>query len=124
MNDKDEKSSDNIFKIMDGVIFQLNRTKKMFIIMILTVMIITPVTFLISAVLFAPPFEMEQKTERDEPHHKFFPMRMIPLLVSLAWLGIGIRQWFVLSKWTKKYERYKELQNEINKKLDDEEKSD
>lgn len=122
MADKDEKSSENIFKIMDGIISQLNKTKKMFIIMILTVMVITPVTFLISAAIFAPPFEMDQKMERDGPHHKFVPIRMIPLIVSLVWLGIGIRQWFVLSKWTKKYDRYKEMQEEIDKKLDDEEK--
>jgi hypothetical protein len=34
-----------------------------------------------------------------------------------VWLGIGIRQWFVLSGWTK-YERYKELQKKIDEKLD------
>ncbi|HEU4446129.1 MAG TPA: hypothetical protein VFR94_15770 [Nitrososphaeraceae archaeon] len=36
----DIKPRDNIFQIMDGIIAQLNRTKKMFIIMILTLMII------------------------------------------------------------------------------------
>ena len=43
----------------------------------------------------------------------------------LVWIGIGIRQWFVLSKWTKKYKQYKELQKKIDEKLDydeDEEK--
>jgi hypothetical protein len=36
--------------------------------------------------------------------------RAVPILIFLLWLGIGIGQWFVLSKWTKKYERHKELQ--------------
>jgi hypothetical protein len=31
---------------------------------------------------------------------------------------IGIRQWFVLSKWTKKYKQYKQLQKKIDEKLD------
>jgi hypothetical protein len=44
--------------------------------------------------------------------------RIVPILISLIWLGIGIRQWFVLSKWSKKYERYKELQKRIDEKLD------
>jgi len=122
--DTDEKSAGNIFQIMDGIISQLNTTKSLFIIMILSVMVVTPVTFLISTAIFEPPFEMDQKMERDGPHHRFIPMRMIPLVVSLVWLGIGIRQWFVLSKWTKKYDRYKDLQKEIDKKLDDEEKDD
>ena len=120
----DSEKNDNIFKIMDGVIFQLNKTKKMFIIMILTVMIIPPVALLISFAIWLPPFEVSEKTEQDGPHHGFFPMRIIPHIISLVWLGIGMRQWFVLSKWTKKYERYKELQEKIDKKLDDDDKNE
>jgi hypothetical protein len=36
----------------------------------------------------------------------------------IVWLGVGIWQWFVLSKWSKKFERYKELQRRIDEKLD------
>jgi hypothetical protein len=36
----------------------------------------------------------------------------------LAWIAIGIRQWFVLSKWTQRYEIYKEMQKKIDEKLD------
>ena len=120
----DSENNDNIFKIMDGIIFQLNKTKKMFIVMILTIMIIPPVALLISFAIWSPPFEPSEKTEQDGQHHKFFPMRIIPPAISLVWLGIGIRQWFVLSKWTKKYERYKELQEKIDKKLDDDDKNE
>ena len=35
--DKGDISRENIFQIMDGIITQLNKTKKMFIIMILTI---------------------------------------------------------------------------------------
>jgi hypothetical protein len=31
---------------------------------------------------------------------------------------IRIRQWFVLSKWTKKYKQYKQLQKKIDEKVD------
>lgn len=117
MTDKDDKSSDNIFKIMDNVISQLNKTKKMFIIMILTVMILPPLTFAISHELLETPFE--HRGEHGPP--PFLSLRHIPLFISLAWLGIGIRQWLVLSGWTKKYDKYKKLQEEIDKKLDEDE---
>jgi hypothetical protein len=45
---------------------------------------------------------------------------MIPFLISIVWLRIGIWQWFVLSKWTKRHERYKELQKSIDEKLSNE----
>jgi hypothetical protein len=35
----------------------------------------------------------------------------------LVWIGIGIRQWFVLSKWTKKYKQFKDLQKKVDEKL-------
>ena len=96
----------------------------MFIIMILTIMIIPPIAFSVTFALLGPPFPFH---DSRSPHDRFGPgfnpvfgiVRVIPFLISLIWLGIGIRQWFVLSKWTKKYERYKELQKKIDEKLSD-----
>ena len=123
-NSNNDQPKENPFQIMDGIIQQLNRTKKMFIIMILTIMIIPPIAFAVTFALLGPPFPFH---DAGGPHDRFGPSfnpafgiaRVIPFLISLIWLGIGIRQWFVLSKWTKKYERYKELQKKIDEKLSD-----
>lgn len=124
-DNNDNKSRENIFQIMDGIIAQLNRTKKMFIIMILTLMIIPPVAFAVTFALLGPPFHFETGGRGGSSPDGFGPppqiavARIVPILVSLVWLGIGIRQWFVLSKWSKKYERYKELQKMVDEKLED-----
>jgi hypothetical protein len=122
---KDKESKENLFQIMDEIIDQLNVTKKIFIIMILTLMIIPPLSFAITFALFGPPFPFDGSRvlhERFGPQpqfgHYFGIVRFLPFLISLVWLGIGIRQWFVLSKWTKRYEHYKELQRKIDQKLD------
>ena len=121
----DIKPRDNIFQIMDGIIAQLNRTKKMFIIMILTLMIIPPVAFAVTFALLGPPFHFDTGGRGGGSPYGFGPppqiavARIVPILVSLVWLGIGIRQWFVLSKWSRKYERYKELQKMVDEKLED-----
>ena len=121
----DIKPRDNIFQIMDGIIAQLNRTKKMFIIMILTLMIIPPVAFAVTFALLGPPFHFDTGGRGEGSPDGFgrppqiAVARIVPILVSLVWLGIGIRQWFVLSKWSKKYERYKELQKMVDEKLED-----
>lgn len=127
-NTNDDQPKENPFQIMDGIILQLNRTKKMFIIMILTIMIIPPIAFIITFALLGPPFPFQDGGLHDRFGPGFNPVfgiaRVIPFLISLIWLGIGIRQWFVLSKWTKKYERYKELQKKIDKKLSDDDNAD
>ena len=123
-DNNDNKSRENIFQIMDGIIAQLNRTKKMFIIMILSLMIIPPIAFAVTFALLGPPFHFDADSKGGPPDSfgpppQFAVARIIPILVSLVWLGIGIRQWFVLSRWSKKYERYKELQKRVDEKLDD-----
>lgn len=121
MTDKDDQSPENIFKIMDGIIAQINKTKKVFIIMILTVMVLPPLAFAISHELIVGPFD-----RGAGPHHgppPFWSPIHIPFLIALVWLGVGIRQWFILSGWTKKYNKYKKLQEEIDKKLDDDDKT-
>jgi hypothetical protein len=107
---------------MGGIILQLNRTKKMFIIMILTIMILPPISFVITFALLGPPIFFGPGGAGMRPegfwHGPFALVRIVPIIIFLVWLGIGIRQWFVLSKWTKKYERYKELQRKVDEKLD------
>jgi hypothetical protein len=125
---KKEDHKENLFEIMDGIILQLNKTKKMFILMIITILILPPISFVITFAVFGPPmfFDVSNGGIRHEGFrfgaggfgHGFALVRAIPILIFIVWLGIGIRQWFVLSKWTKRYERYKELQKKIDEKLD------
>lgn len=126
---KDDKPAENIFRTMDEIVRQLNRTKKMFLLMIISIIVIVPAIHIITAALGGsfqegdgPPFD-----RRDGPpgNPAFAVVPAIVVGIVLVWIGIGIRQWFVLSKWTKKYELYQELQKKIDEKLDyDDDKDD
>ena len=49
------------------------------------------------------------------------PPQLLIFAISVGWLGVGIRQWIVLTKWDKKYQKFKQRQEEINKKLSENE---
>ena len=130
-----EKDRENIFQIMDGIIDQLNRTKRTFILMIITIMVVIPVSFAISFAVSGPPFPYHgpgpwgdhpgpwgPRGEGDSD--VFWPARAIPFLLALAWLVVGVRQWIILNRWTKKYETYRELQRKIDEKLADDKNGD
>jgi hypothetical protein len=135
MSDPDEESTGeqggrigygNLFKIIDMIVFELNRTKRMFIIMILSVMIIPPLSLFITSLIFVPPFEHGGGGEGGglpnrsiSFEERFFSIRNVPLIISVIWLGVGIRQWFVLSKWTKRYEQYKKRRDEADRRFDE-----
>lgn len=126
-NDKNNKPTLNIFQTMDEIVRQLNKTKRMFLIMIVSVVIVVPGTFIVTFALLGansfwsgvPSDELNDDGNGGPPDGPAFGIaRAIVIVFLLAWIAIGIRQWFVLSKWTQRYEIYKELQKKVNEKLD------
>jgi hypothetical protein len=96
---------ENLLEILDNVIHQLDFSRKMVIIMVLSFIIIVPIIAYIGL--------MSQTTAGVG--------RFIPIIggaVFLVWLGIGIRQWIVFSKWAQKYRMYKEVQQKVEESLD------
>ncbi|MCA9820673.1 MAG: hypothetical protein KC440_08095, partial [Nitrosarchaeum sp.] len=70
-----DKRDESIFEILDGIMVQLSRTKKMFMIMILTVLIIPPVALIVMAATFEHPFQerlemrLNEQLQRGEITH-------------------------------------------------------
>jgi hypothetical protein len=116
-----EKPTENIFRIMDEIVYQLNMSKRLLIIMIVATIVVVPVTHIVTFALLGDSFP-----DGDFPRDRFGPpagarfgiSQAVVIGIVLLWIGIGIRQWLVLSKWTKKYKQYKELQKKIDEKLD------
>jgi len=143
-NDKHE----SIFEILDGMMFQLGKTKKIFMIMILTTLILPPAALLIMTSVFDSPFndKLDQRLldhlesgdiseeeyqnlkdkviDRGRTNLFLNPPQLLIFLISLIWLGIGIRQWISISKWDKKYQRFKIKQADIDKELSDNSEDD
>ena len=146
-NSNRDKKHDSIFEIMDGMMFQLSKTKKMFMIMILTTLIIPPIALVAMTSVLDSPFtdkfdkRLEERIKErckqgDVPQREcailkdrllntssegvlLQPPQLIIFAISLIWLGIGIKQWLSLSKWDKKYQKFKERQEQVDKKLDE-----
>ena len=96
---------ENLPEMIDNVIRQLNFNRKIIIIMVLSFVIIVPIIAYIGL--------MSQRTAGVGVY--------IPIIggaVFLAWLGVGIRQWIVFSKWLRKFRLYKEMQKELEDLLD------
>ena len=141
------KDHDNIFEILDGMMFQLSKTKKMFLIMIITTLIIPPISLIAITSVYDSPYQdkfredfdsrlqsklddgeitedeynmiKEKFAKKIKPNPLLRPHQLVIFAISIVWLGIGIRQWFVISKWDKRYKQFKENQEEIDKKFED-----
>jgi hypothetical protein len=125
-----DKPVENIFRITDEIVHQLNKTKKMVILMIVSIVVVLPVTHIITFALIGGETVFDDGGEGEPPFGNrsgsgppdspaFRIVQAVVIGTILFWIGIGIRQWFVFSKWTKKYKQYKDLQKKIDEKLMD-----
>ena len=104
-NRREGATSENLLEMLDSVIHQLDFTKKMVIIMILSFIVIIPILAFIALV-----------SQTTAGVGRFIPI--IGGVVFLVWLGVGIRQWMVMSKWKRKYKEFKKLQEKVEDSLD------
>jgi hypothetical protein len=102
---KEGTAHENLLEILDSVIHQLNFTKKMIIIMVVSFFAVVPITAI----------TINSLPNRDDLQ---FVIPVVYSVVFLVWLGVGIRQWIVFSRWTQKYRLYKELQKKLEERLD------
>ena len=98
-------------EMLDNVIRQLDFTRKIIIIMVLSFVIIVPIIAYIGLL-----------SQRTAGVGVYIPI--IGGAVFLAWLGVGIRKWIVFSKWLRKFRLYKERQKELEDLLDFEKKDE
>ncbi|MGI9565922.1 MAG: hypothetical protein ACR2LL_02775 [Nitrosopumilus sp.] len=124
-SDKDNHKEEKIegaFEIMEGLMAQLNSTKKMFLALILTIIVLPAIAMIIVVATFGismDDFEAREGSDHGPP----FGPGIIIFVAAIVWLGIGIRKWFVISKWGKKYEQFKQRQAELERKFDEEDKN-
>ena len=107
-----EDHTRSIFKIMDDMVEQINKTKRVFKILLVTI-IIPPVILEIIFTVFDISFESMHSESGDVIHYIVF------IMFIGIWLGLGGRYLFVLSKLTKKYQEFKESQEKLDKKLNE-----
>ena len=137
-----EDENRSIFKIMDKIIDEVSKTKTIFTILI--VLIIIPLGVLTMAFIVFDLGEADYYLEEEyvegideeyvegideefEEYYEEYPndfiydlyLDMIFSLVIVIVIGFAIRQLIILNKWTKKYTDFKKEQEELDKKLDE-----
>jgi len=107
-----EDHTRSVFKIMDSMVEQINKTKKVFMILLATI-IIPPVILEIVFTVFDLSFESLHSESGDGIHHIIFIMFIV------IWLGLGGRYLVVLNRLTKRYQEFKESQEKLDNKLNE-----
>jgi high-affinity Fe2+/Pb2+ permease len=100
-------TAENIFSIVDRLVYQIDRTKKFILVMIIAIIVAIPLSWHVSPFLLGMP-----------SGYSFRLAGIVAVVIAALFLLIGARQWMLLSDWTRKYKAYKEQQKKIDEKLD------
>lgn len=103
-------TSENILRIADELVQQVDRTKKMVIVMIVAIIVGVPVSWHVTPYLLGTPYN-------------FRVAGIVSIVIATVFVILGVRQWLIFSKWTERYKAYKELQRKIDEKLDFDDKA-
>lgn len=139
----DDDENRSIFRIMDKILSEVNKTKTIFTILIALIIIplgIITLTFLVFDITdsdyYFDDFDDEYLEDVDGEYPEDidgeYPdefliqglyledvLSLIIIIVIAVVIGIAIRQLLVLNKWTSKYQKFKDDQDELDKKFDD-----
>ncbi len=105
-NGNEDILADNILRIADELVSQVDKTKKVVIIMLVAVIVGIPVSWHVTPLLLP-----------GSPYN-FRVAGIVTILIALVFVAVAINQWMAFSKWTERYKAYKELQAKIDAKLD------
>jgi Na+-driven multidrug efflux pump len=100
-----EVTSENLLRIADELVRQVDRTKKIVIVMIVAVIVGIPVSWHITPFLLGTPYN-------------FRVAGIVSIIIAAIFVAVGIMQWMTFSKWTERYKIYKEMQKKVDEKLD------
>jgi hypothetical protein len=117
--EKQEKR-DNIFEVLDDLIYHLNTTRNMFTFLIISSFILAPLSFIVAAVFVLYPRFLNLLLQRA-PELGAIVILFIGISVVLAgvWLTIGIKERSFFSKWNKRFNRFMSLKERVDKELGD-----
>ena len=99
-------TAENIFSIVDRLVYQIDRTKKFILIMIIAIIAAVPLSWHVSPFLLGMP-----------GGYSFRLAGIVAVIIAAIFLLIGARQWMLLSDWTRKYKAYEESRKRSTRSL-------
>jgi hypothetical protein len=114
-----DRRRNNIFEVLDELIFHLNTTKSMFTFLIISSFILAPVALIVAAVIsLHPAFLAVVMNRLPGIGMMIIAFIGITVILSAIWLAIGIKERTFFSAWNARFSRFVSLKERIDRELE------
>lgn len=115
-----ERRRNNIFEVLDELIFHLNTTKSMFTLLIVSSFILAPLAIIVAAVITLHPAFLAVLLNRLPGVGTIIIAFIgITVVLSAVWLAIGIKERAFFSAWNTRFSRFMSLRERIDRELEE-----
>lgn len=115
-----ERRRNNIFEVLDELIFHLNTTKSMFTLLIVSSFILAPLAIIVAAVITLHPAFLGLLLNRLPGVGTIIIAFIgITVVLSAVWLAIGIKERAFFSAWNTRFNRFISLRERIDRELEE-----
>lgn len=112
------RKRENIFEILDDLIYHLNATKRIFTILILSAFILAPTTIILALVVIWHPRFFIFLLRREPELGSIISIHIIvSIALAVLWLFIGIQEYKFFTRWSERFKRFIESKEKIDKEL-------
>lgn len=119
MSDPNGRKRNNIFEVLDELIFHLNTTKSMFTLLIVSSFILAPLALVVAAVITIHPAFLGLLLNRlPGVGTMIIAFIVITVVLSAVWLAIGIKERAFFSAWNTRFGRFMSLRERIDRELE------
>ncbi|MFQ5970387.1 MAG: hypothetical protein ACE5J2_07835 [Nitrososphaerales archaeon] len=118
---KESQRRESILEVLDELIFHMNTTRNVFTLLIVSSLIIAPITLILAAVVIGHPRFLNFLMHRlPEVGIMILAFVIISIILAAIWLFIGVKERRFFSRWDKRFRRYMSLKNQIDRELEEE----
>jgi hypothetical protein len=115
-----ERRRNNIFEVLDELIFHLNTTKSMFTLLIVSSFILAPLAIIVAAVITLHPAFLAVLLNRLPAVGTIMIAFIgITVVLSAVWLAIGIKERAFFSSWNTRFSLFMSLRERIDRELEE-----
>lgn len=106
-----------ILNLLDGFIEQVQSTRKVLLGVSASAMILAPLAIALSAYLMLHPAFFAVLEIENEFGLVLSVLLAAVIIISLVWLVAGIRQYYSMSAWKRRYSEYLKEKEEMDRKI-------
>ncbi|HDI74204.1 MAG TPA: hypothetical protein ENF57_04295 [Candidatus Korarchaeota archaeon] len=114
-----EEERQSLIELLDDLIQRLNAEYRWFRLLTISSIVIAPISLLFACFILAHPNLLNRISRVDRLLAHLISLYIsVNVVASVVWLIVGARESLALRKWTKRFKKYMEMRERVDREIE------